>query len=742
MKIYLTRCIVILFFSCFLTFCYASTQFEVGITCDSDVYYTGETGKVSISVANNGQNALVNIYIIYVNPAGGFSYYTTSNNGEWVPRFNNTKREVMIHSGFNLPMVEVADIYFKESHDISQPPSFGQYTLYFALVDYETNQVISNIASKTFDYQGVPDKGNWTGYFHREIRYLAIEGDKLWAAGVGLTSINMITDEKQYYTKDNGLVINSISDFAAGSNSMKWLATQNDGLMSFDGTSWNYYNQTTGDIVDNNYNIIAVDHDNKLWSSQTGMIWVFDGENWTSFYNKNMSSVRYIGFDPEGNAWFGTFDDGVFKYDGYSWVNYTSTNSGLISDYVIAIAYDGEGNVWFGSCDKGVSMFDGDEWISYDTENSELVDDNISCIFIDSRGTKWIGTRYSGVSMFDDRKWTTYNTENSSLKNNNISDITEYTDGRMFFAADGLAFFDGENWDEISLDNNGLLDNKCKLIAIDSLERKWIGNDTGMVMYDGESWTHYTESNSDLVSNDVYEIAIDSEDNLWIGTKYQGLSFFDGTSWTTYDFAIEDYKYSNRIYSIAFDKNDEVWISTGTPALYHLNNGTWDRIDTFTKVLENITTYSIAFDLENIMWLGTDDGAFSYDGSIWTHIEQTSNGLASDDIRVVAVDSQNRKWFGSQDAVVCVFDGDTWLSYDYTNSTIFKKSAINDIKFDDDNKVYICNEGLTVFDGTSWITYDKYNSGLLNEVSSIAIDSDGKKWIASSGGGICSYKEN
>jgi ligand-binding sensor domain-containing protein len=50
------------------------------------------------------------------------------------------------------------------------------------------------------------------------------------------------------------------------------------------------------------------------------------------------------------NIWGG----GLAKFDGSSWTVYNSSNSGLPSNSVYAIAIDGEGNKWIGTWGGGL----------------------------------------------------------------------------------------------------------------------------------------------------------------------------------------------------------------------------------------------------------------------------------------------------------------------------------------------------------------------------------------------------
>jgi ligand-binding sensor domain-containing protein len=61
--------------------------------------------------------------------------------------------------------------------------------------------------------------------------------------------------------------------------------------------------------------------------------------------------------DKFGNLWFGTAGEGVYKYDGKLFTQYT-TKDGLNSNHVWSILQDKDDDIWFGTTD-GICRFDG-----------------------------------------------------------------------------------------------------------------------------------------------------------------------------------------------------------------------------------------------------------------------------------------------------------------------------------------------------------------------------------------------
>lgn len=84
-----------------------------------------------------------------------------------------------------------------------------------------------------------------------------------------------------------------------------------------------------------------------------------------------------------------------------------------------------------------------------------------------------------------------------------------------------------------------LSNNYIKAMATDAQGYKWIGTIDGLSRFDGTSWTTYTEKDG-LGGNIIFAIAIDDQGDVWVASSENwvypgsGVSKFDGTTWTTY----------------------------------------------------------------------------------------------------------------------------------------------------------------------------------------------------------------
>lgn len=87
--------------------------------------------------------------------------------------------------------------------------------------------------------------------------------------------------------------------------------------------------------------------------------------------------------------------------------NFTSRD-GLLTNYTLALCCDSSGYLWVGSND-GVSRYDGTSFINYTVANG-LAFSRVTCL-MESRlhpGTLWIGTNGGGVSRFENKQFKTY----------------------------------------------------------------------------------------------------------------------------------------------------------------------------------------------------------------------------------------------------------------------------------------------------------------------------------------------
>ena len=153
-------------------------------------------------------------------------------------------------------------------------------------------------------------------------------------------------------------------------------------------------------------------------------------------------------------------------------------------------------------------------------------------------------------------------------------------------------------------------------------------------------------------------------------------------------------------------------------------------------------TRAVVNDLENKIWIGTDNGIVQIDNGKWrifnsqnSNLKATAyNQAIAQTVRDIEVDKNNSKWFiAGWD--VYKYDNEKWTIYDSTNSPI---NWARKIFVDNANNVWFTSwNGVAKFDGKGWSVINQKNSKLpTDKTLGIFVDSKSRTWIGTFEGNI------
>ncbi len=97
---------------------------------------------------------------------------------------------------------------------------------------------------------------------------------------------------------------------------------------------------------------------------------------------------------------------------------------------------------------------------------------------------------------------------------------------------------------------------------------------------------------------------------------------------------------------------------------------TWDIYNTSNSPLASNTIRCISGDNAGNLWVGTDNGLYTFDGSNWTSFDTSNSDIPSNHIRSLFIDEYDSVWVGTQDAGLAIFDGSNWLNWNTQNSDL------------------------------------------------------------------------
>ena len=249
--------------------------------------------------------------------------------------------------------------------------------------------------------------------------------------------------------------------------------------------------------------------------------------------------------DKAGNLWFGTTENGLYKYDGKSFTQYLVAD-GLNSNSVYTLFEDKDGKIWIGT-EVGLCLYDGKTFAEIKIPLPKNLPPNkndhyrnkhwVYSIIQAKSGKLWFAT-IDGVYIYDGKSFTPFiinETASGFLStNHNVERILEDKAGNIWFGArtdKGVYRYDGKSVTKLELMELFQDGPKPKPHSWgwpqlqDKNGNIWFTNWGGAYRYDGKSFTSFKFPN-----NGFTRIIEDKKGNLWFGGD--GIHRYDGKTFT------------------------------------------------------------------------------------------------------------------------------------------------------------------------------------------------------------------
>ena len=446
----------------------------------------------------------------------------------------------------------------------------------------------------------------------------------------------------------------------------------------------------------------------------------YNFKNITSEDGLSQSTVETIYQDSKGYIWIGT-NDGLDRYNGYEFKQYKynkNDKNSIANNYIIDIMEDKDGYIWISTI-NGLSRIDtdNDEIKNYssDKNNGNLSDENLWQIIYTSED-KFLVSSVNGLNLYNQEKdsFDRVLSDEDELPSQFIYSLKEDSNGHIWVGTDkGLVELDknlklvnsyqdsiGEseiynlyedlnknlwvctvdkglfriNLNDKSIKNYKSSESKFSLpsntvrdVINNSKNELWIGTDKGLCLfnYETEEFVRYSkkayESNT-LVDNSIFCLFKDRSGLIWVGT-YRGISAFNpNTKFQHYKSDKED---SNSIsgdviQGIYKDDDNLVWMGTSEDGINIMNGKAVEYLNTgnsklCSNAIQDITGY------KEKIFIGTNDGLSVLDKSSenYTIANYTEkDGLPSNKIRSLFVDSKGQLWIGTNKGLALYSDNE------------------------------------------------------------------------------------
>ena len=213
----------------------------------------------------------------------------------------------------------------------------------------------------------------------------------------------------------------------------------------------------------------------------------------------------------------------------------------------------------------------------------------------------------------------------------------------------GLGHFNKTDWADCN-SASGTKGMNVNDIAVDRKGHVWVAAEKiGVAMYNGDKWLRFTERDG-LPSADTFGLTVDDRGDVWVGT-WAGVGRFNGKEWSTPYATSNGTLFDNHVHAISFDTAGNIWVGHINAGIswYRASDGTWAHFSGDKGSLAGNDVRAILVRPEKgthteQVWIATGDGGISvYEKGGWK-IFRAEDGILSNDVRDLAVDSMDRIW--------------------------------------------------------------------------------------------------
>ena len=512
----------------------------------------------------------------------------------------------------------------------------------------------------------------------------------------------------------------------------------------------------------NHVSTICITHDT-AWIGSDGGIVVrrIDSQLlFTLTVNDSLSSnyITAIAVDSVGNKWFGTFDNGLIRYNN-GVKEIFSSFTGFPFDKINCIEADANGNVWIGTNSGIVRCYWALNKFQFETLNSPTtIIGLVKSICVDG-STIWFGTDVNGLYKFDGT-WKNYATSDG-LPSNRINDLALKAD-TLFIATDSGLSYTLKTGVSFSIYIN-LIDNKCLSVEVDPVKgTKWVGTESLLFSISGATAFPFTQ----FIMNSYPVLEFDRTGKLWAGftNQGQGIKTYDGSFPQNYQVSDSFSPPLNNFSSIlAF--NGEMYFGTHGSGIVKFDGVAWSNFYTSepdinclgfkrdTLYIGTPTGYtqyvsgsfyphstgapvnSIQVDKKGKIWVGTDNGVFSIVNNLENPLS-TAN-LLNQVVKKIVVDSANQVWFMHPNGLT-MYNGLSFVNFTPAQLSVTAAVNLNDIATDTLGNLWIaCNEGIIYRIGNAFGRYLASAGGLAQDkVLSVNVDRNNIKYFGTANNGL------
>jgi len=274
-------------------------------------------------------------------------------------------------------------------------------------------------------------------------------------------------------------------------------------------------------------------------------------------------------------------------------------------------------------------------WSEYSYAGSGIAERDISVIYYENDHSLWLGAKGNeGLLHNDGYDWTVYDNSTSGIEFDSITSIIRDGNNKIWVGwKSGLAFFDGDKWQEVS-QFKGLRVTSVAVEGIGKINVGIKGKSGGMATFQNNEWHFQTLINSDIQSGNINSLVSDHDQIVWLTSADKGIIRLKNEDWESMSAGLP--LLSQNFTAIAKASDGSIWAGSGASQLIHFYEYTYTILNTGTS--KPITAIEVSED--KTICCGTlGAGIVRFDGKNWLGYTMENATMPSNEIICLAAAS-------------------------------------------------------------------------------------------------------
>jgi ligand-binding sensor domain-containing protein/signal transduction histidine kinase len=380
-------------------------------------------------------------------------------------------------------------------------------------------------------------------------------------------------------------------------------------LLYYNGSSLQPYETDLVSKIPGKLVTVGQDANANLWLGTTNGAYLIKSKTLTHFTDGNGftdKEITDIYRDRDDNLWLASQGDGLYKYEGDSFLTFDRSQGLPNNQEIMGITRDKDDNILIGINGGGLVRYKNNKWTPVIMPSANPNLKRVVVLYTDKRKTVWIGTELGGLWKYNGKDFT----QIAGSGRYSINGIAEDDNGVLWAATpNGCFTVTNDKWKR--LDGFPTFSFSVAVIGRDSV---LIGTHDGIIL--GVNGKKVNAPQFNLLKTSAAYCILKYHGMLLVGTDDRGLFSIDMKTGQVKNYSVNDGLNSNAIYSLTTDENSIIFAGTGRGVNRIFFNAAKKSFTISASTSPNSILYesnqNAGLYMDHKVWIGTSSGVVVY----------------------------------------------------------------------------------------------------------------------------------